>query len=116
MTTGEKINQLRKQNNYTQENLASLMGVSRQSISKWESDSSYPETDKLIQLSNLFNCSLDYLLKDTKENFEEKQNQVNKYTPYLKGVMYFLIILALAWFTSNSIGREIGEFIYNILH
>lgn len=68
MTLGNKLSRLRKENNYTQEQLAEILGVSRQSISKWESDISYPETDKLIHLSNLFGCSLDYLLKDTVES------------------------------------------------
>ena len=64
MTFGEKLSKARKENNYTQEQLADILGVSRQSISKWESDVTYPETDKLIRLSELFHCSLDYLLKD----------------------------------------------------
>lgn len=64
MTFGAKLSKLRKDSNYTQEQLAGLLGVSRQSISKWESDVAYPETDKLIRLSELFQCSLDYLLKD----------------------------------------------------
>ena len=50
MTLGEKIAKQRKENNYTQEQLADLLGVSRQSVSKWESDLAYPETDKLIRL------------------------------------------------------------------
>lgn len=45
MTLGEKISKLRKENNITQEQLASMFGVSRQAISKWESDAAYPETD-----------------------------------------------------------------------
>lgn len=61
MTTGEKISKLRRDNNYTQEQLAELLGVSRQAISKWESSLAYPETDKLIRLGELFDCSLDYL-------------------------------------------------------
>ena len=67
MTTGEKIAKLRKEYNYTQEQLAQLLGVSRQSISKYESDMAYPETEKLIRLGEIFDCSLDYLLKDTIE-------------------------------------------------
>lgn len=54
LALGKKLSRLRKENNYTQEQLAEILGVSRQSISKWESDISYPETDKLIHLSNLF--------------------------------------------------------------
>lgn len=65
MTLGYKLSRLRKENNYTQEQLADILGVSRQAISKWESDITYPETDKLVKISNLFDCSLDYLLRDT---------------------------------------------------
>lgn len=64
MTTGEKIAQLRKQNNHTQEQLAELLEVSRQAVSKWESNLAYPETEKLIRLSKLYGCSVDYLLHD----------------------------------------------------
>lgn len=64
MTLGEKIAKQRRELNYTQEQLADILGVSRQSISKWESDIAYPETDKLIKLGKLFNCSMDYLLKE----------------------------------------------------
>lgn len=71
MTTGEKIARLRKENNYTQEQLAQLLGVSRQSISKYESDIAYPETEKLIRLGEIFDCSLDYLLKEHIEDKEE---------------------------------------------
>lgn len=71
MTLGEKIAKQRKELNYTQEQLAELLGVSRQSISKWESDIAYPETDKLIKMGKLFDCSMDYLLK---EEITEKQS------------------------------------------
>ena len=64
MTLGEKIAKQRKELNYTQEQLADILGVSRQSISKWESDIAYPETDKLIELGKMFDCSMDYLLKE----------------------------------------------------
>lgn len=64
MTFGDKLSKLRKENNYTQEQLADVLSVSRQAISKWESDVTYPETDKLIKICNLFQCSTDYLLID----------------------------------------------------
>ena len=67
MTLGEKIAKQRKELNYTQEQLADILGVSRQSISKWESDIAYPETDKLIELGKLFDCSMDYLLKEARK-------------------------------------------------
>lgn len=71
MTLGEKIAKQRKELNYTQEQLADILGVSRQSISKWESDIAYPETDKLIKMGKLFDCSMDYLLN---EEITEKQS------------------------------------------
>ena len=57
MSLGSKISKLRKELNYTQEELAVKLDVSRQSVSKWESDLSYPDTDKLILLSNLFDIT-----------------------------------------------------------
>ena len=75
MTLGEKLSKLRKENNYTQQQLADILGVSRQSISKWESGITYPETDKLIRMSELFNCTLDYLLRNAEET--NLKNQYN---------------------------------------
>ncbi|MDE6617660.1 MAG: helix-turn-helix domain-containing protein [Clostridiales bacterium] len=71
MTLGDKLAKLRRENNYTQEQLADILSVSRQSVSKWESDLAYPETDKLVKLGELYNCSMDYLLKDDVENDDE---------------------------------------------
>ena len=64
MTLCEKIAKHRKELNYTQEQLADILGVSRQSISKWESHIAYQETEKLIELGKIFDCSMDYLLKE----------------------------------------------------
>lgn len=72
MTLGDKLTKLRKENNYTQEQLAEILGVSRQAVSKWESDTAYPETDKLIKLGELYGCSMDYLLKDGETSFAPK--------------------------------------------
>lgn len=76
MTLGEKIAKQRKELNYTQEQLAEILGVSRQSISKWESDIAYPETEKLVQLGKVFDCSMDYLLKDEITEKDEVQTSV----------------------------------------
>jgi len=64
MTTGEKIAMLRKGKGITQEQLAELLGVARQSVSRWEMDLAFPETEKLIRLSKLFSCSIDFLLNE----------------------------------------------------
>lgn len=71
MTTGEKIATLRKAQNLTQEQLAERLGVSRQSVSKWESDLAYPETEKLIRLSELFDCSVDSLLRPSAKQAQQ---------------------------------------------
>ena len=73
MTFGEKLSKLRKESNYTQEQFAEILGVSRQSVSKWESDIAYPETDKLIRISELFDCSTDYLLKESEDVDQSKE-------------------------------------------
>ena len=76
MTLGEKIAKQRKELNYTQEQLADILGVSRQSISKWESDIAYPETEKLIELGKIFDCSMDYLLKEDVMEKDGAQNSI----------------------------------------
>ena len=71
MTIGEKLAKLRKENNLTQEQFAEILHVSRQSVSKWELNSVYPDTEKLIKICKLFDCSLDYLLKDEVDSVDE---------------------------------------------
>lgn len=67
MILGEKIMELRKKNGWSQEELAGRLNVSRQSVSKWESSMSVPDLDKILQLSEIFEVSTDYLLKEGKE-------------------------------------------------
>ena len=74
MILADKIIKLRKQNNWSQEELAERVGVSRQAVSKWEGAQSVPDLQKVIQLSNLFNVSTDYLLKDGFENEKTAEN------------------------------------------
>ncbi len=64
MTTGEKIYSLRKKAQITQEAFAEQLEVSRQAVSKWESDQAYPETDKIIKIAQMFGVTCDYLLND----------------------------------------------------
>lgn len=66
MNLGEKIFKLRKEKGLSQEALAEQVGTTRQAISKWENNQGYPETEKLLQLSNIFEVSTDFLLKDHK--------------------------------------------------
>ena len=64
MILAEKIAYLRKQKEWSQEELAGRLDISRQSVSKWESGTSIPELDKIIGISNIFGVSTDFLLKD----------------------------------------------------
>lgn len=70
MILADKIIKLRKQNGWSQEELADQMNVSRQSVSKWESTLSIPDMDKIIKLSKLFGVSTDYLLMDTLDDVQ----------------------------------------------
>ena len=70
MILADKIIVLRKKNGWSQEQLAEELGISRQSVSKWESGMSIPDIDKILKLSELFGVSTDYLLR---EEIEEAQ-------------------------------------------
>ena len=64
MILADKIINLRKKAGWSQEDLAEMIGVSRQSVSKWEGAQSVPDMDKILRLSRIFGVSTDYLLKD----------------------------------------------------
>ena len=64
MIFSEKLQILRKNKGLTQEELAEKLGVSRQAVAKWESGQVYPDIYNLIQISNMMNVSVDYLVKD----------------------------------------------------
>ena len=78
MTIGERIAEERKKKGMTQEDMAEKLNLSRQAISKWESGSSFPDTENLLKLSFLFSVSVDYLLKG--EMVEEKNGEEDKIT------------------------------------
>lgn len=70
MILGDKIMNLRKKNAWSQEELAEKLGVSRQSISKYESAQAVPDMEKILKLSRIFGVTTDYLLKDEIEDLE----------------------------------------------
>ena len=82
MNLSDNLKKIRKDNNLSQEDLAEKLGVSRQSVSKWESGVAYPEMDKVLELCKLFNLNIDELLnqniKEVEQNKQSKSN-VNKY-------------------------------------
>lgn len=81
MNFGEKIYKLRKEKGLSQEALAEQIGTTRQAISKWENNQGFPETEKLLQLSNIFEVSTDFLLKEeksVKDTVDERGYYVSK--------------------------------------
>lgn len=71
ITTANRLYELRKQHGYSQDELADMLGVSRQAVSKWERSESSPDTDNLIALAKLYDVSLDELLGFKKEEQSE---------------------------------------------
>ena len=100
MKFNEKIIMLRKNKNLSQEDLGNELGVERQTISKWELGETTPEMDKLIKMSEIFEITLDDLIKDTEPNID-KNNANNTNTQklaglvikILKGIGIFIIIV-----------------------
>lgn len=107
MTLGEKIQQLRKDKDLSQEQLALEMKISRQAISKWELGESIPDTNHLIKLSKYFKVSIDYLLHDELEftgPLESKSNHKKEMVVIAMAAMMIGLILSIVfWITYQSI-------------
>lgn len=71
MKFSEKLQRLRKEKGWSQEELAGMITVSRQAVSKWELGTAVPDTENILQLSELFGVSTDYLIKDSCESDED---------------------------------------------
>ncbi len=128
MTFGEKIQKLRKEQGISQEELSFQLQVSRQAISKWENDKGYPETEKIIKMSKIFQVSLDDLLNDSEDiaekhtkndkGFYVSQEMANGYLLH-ESVKYKKIALAIALLLAGTafvfILSELGILIYLIM-
>ena len=138
MKFGDKLIVLRKKNGLSQEELAEKLGVSRQSVSKWESNNTYPETDKIVQICNLFDCSMDDLINDkvtdvegslrkNKNNFNEVWDSLlefitksinmfshMKFTTGLKCVIEMFIIGFLLWLVGLAVCGISSSIIANL--
>lgn len=78
MKLSDNLKRIRKENNLSQEQLAEKLGVSRQAVSKWESEQSFPEMDKLLLICKTFNYNIDELMNENvKEVDENKQSKIN---------------------------------------
>ena len=98
MEIGNKILELRKKNNITQEELAEKVGVSRQTISKWELGETAPDLKQSKELSKIFNVSLDELVdNDLKEIITEKVSNTEKLAGLILKILKFIGISILVF-------------------
>ena len=90
MNLSDNLKRIRKENNLSQEQLADKLGVSRQSVSKWESGQAYPEMDKVLQLCQLFNLNIDELLNQNIKDVNNKKQAKNTFNKFLESALDYL--------------------------
>jgi len=121
MSLGERLYELRKKKGLSQEEVAEKLNVTRQSVSKWETDESKPDFDKIVPICELYEISTNELLSGTKEEKEEQEVQViNKDNKKKRAIFItiaiFLYFISLIWMivaeTSTSLndGIIVGGF------
>ncbi|MBE6752938.1 MAG: helix-turn-helix transcriptional regulator [Ruminococcaceae bacterium] len=99
MNIADRIQYLRKQRGLSQEELADKIGVSRQTVSKWESEQSTPDLDKIIIISDLFEVTTDYILKGIEP--VSTTSKATLRTLYLGFVLVFATIAGIWSFAAN---------------
>ena len=117
MTLGERLTELRKKANLSQEDIAEKIGVSRQTVSKWELDQSLPDFDKILPLCKLYNITSDELLTGRKtdsnnDNMEYNlmtDEEINKKTAIAVSQSVGLFILSVIWIVIGSSIKFISE-------
>ncbi|ODJ56253.1 helix-turn-helix domain-containing protein [Brochothrix thermosphacta] len=102
---GEKLKMLREQNDITQEKVSQKLNVTRQSVSNWENNKNYPDLTTLVTLSQLYNISLDDLLKDENNVVKSMKTELNSYR---SSELIKLIIFSVLAFLLPIIGIVFG--------
>lgn len=100
MSLGERLTNLRKEHKLSQEEVAEKLNVTRQTVSKWETDGSTPDFDKIIPLCELYGITSEELLtgkKKMKETEQEKNKNNTEKTAIGIGLGVFIYIIAVAW-------------------
>jgi len=90
MNLSDRIQYLRKARGISQEGLADQLGVSRQAVSKWESEQSMPDLDKIISMSDYFEVTTDYLLKGIEPVVQKEEEQSIKHRRIASNICYQL--------------------------
>lgn len=105
MEIGKKLKDARMRSGFTQESVAEKVNVSRQTISNWENEKSYPDIISVIELSNLYSISLDELLKGDEKMMEhlEESTNVVKSTRKLIGAILLNIITVILLITLSMV-------------
>lgn len=107
MNMAERIQYLRKTKGMSQEELADKIGISRQAVSKWESEQSTPDIEKIIIMSDLFGVTTDYILKgiEPAEDKEQKSKELTSKILYITSTAFIAIGLFCAfgeWYEKQS--------------
>ena len=109
MILADKITALRKKAGWSQEELAEQLGVTRQSVSKWEGAQSVPDMDKVVQMSRLFGVTTDFLLKDELSEEEEDYTRENKakspVVGAVSGIYWLLVTSVYLFYTFGPMGN-----------
>ena len=116
MKFNEKLIKLRKEAGLSQEELGNRLNVARQTVSKWELGETTPEMDKLIKISEIFNITLDSLIKEeNEEKTEEKINNTNsqRLTRIVIKILKAIGIILIALLVINVILIIIGAVAFN---
>ena len=95
MEIGSKLKNARKEKGITQEHAAELLDVSRQTISNWETDKSYPDVNSLIRLSEVFHVSIDILIKGDIEKMKEQIKTEDREQFYKLGKIFTILLIAV---------------------
>ena len=108
MTLGERLKIYRTQKGLSQEKIAEMLHVSRQAVTKWESDQTTPSSDNLIALANLYDVSLDELIGKSEEKRASAEEEKKKYfspkeNPILRNNLIIIAIIAQAAFLNIAI-------------
>lgn len=98
MQLGQAIAQIRKERGLTQEAFAKMYNVTRQTVSNWENENSYPDLSTLVKISDEFNVSLDILLKGDFRMVKDIDKKIKK-RPFYIGIIIGLVIIVVALFS-----------------
>lgn len=116
MSFRDNLQHLRKSQNITQEQLAMMLGVSRQSVTKWESEKSYPEMDKLLRICEIFDCSVDDLIKgDLTQTAPDPRRSIPEEAPVMDVCGYDANLQSYAWRLPTGVAFIIVGFAFSSL-